>query len=48
VRIVMAADGTPLDPHQDVNLWEPTEAGGRSIVSPLDPADFDFDPLSHL
>ncbi|HTM02813.1 MAG TPA: HD-GYP domain-containing protein [Vicinamibacterales bacterium] len=48
VRLVIAADGTKLESHQDVNLWEPTEAAGRSIVRPLDPADFDFDPLSHL
>ena len=34
--------GRPID----VNLWE--DDGERAIVSPIDPATVDFDPLSQL
>jgi putative nucleotidyltransferase with HDIG domain len=46
VRLMIAGDGTRLGRPIDVNLWE--DDGERAIVSPIDPATVDFDPLSQL
>ena len=46
VRLMTTADGTRLNRHVDVNLWE--YEGERAILAPVDPATVDFDPLSQL
>jgi putative nucleotidyltransferase with HDIG domain len=50
VRVLIARDGTRLELPFELNLWEtgddPQQA--KSIVAPLDPADFSFDPLNLL
>jgi hypothetical protein len=46
VRVMIAADGTPLARQLDVNLWE--DETERSIEAPLDATEYDFDPLSQL
>jgi putative nucleotidyltransferase with HDIG domain len=50
VRVLFAADGTRLDLPYDRNLWEAprSTSEGHSIVAPVDPADYDVDPLTHL
>jgi putative nucleotidyltransferase with HDIG domain len=47
VRILINRDGKRLDLPFDLNLWEPSEDPQRpaSVVAPLDPADYPFDPL---
>ena len=47
VRILINRDGKRLDLPFDLNLWEPSEDPQRpaSVVAPLDPADYQFDPL---
>jgi putative nucleotidyltransferase with HDIG domain len=48
VRVLFDRHGTRLNLTQDVNLWEPTgdDAGRPSAVrGPVDPADYDLDPL---
>jgi putative nucleotidyltransferase with HDIG domain len=49
VRVLCASDGTHLDLPYDRNLWEQgSDEDGASIVRPLDPADYNIDPLDHL
>src|SRR5438105_4490799 len=46
LRILIGLDGRRLELPYELNLWEKTEDPERSsIVAPLDPADFTFDPL---
>jgi putative nucleotidyltransferase with HDIG domain len=47
VRVLIGRDGKRLDLPYDLNLWDPHEDPQRpaSIVAPLDPADYQFDPL---
>jgi putative nucleotidyltransferase with HDIG domain len=48
VRVVVRADGSPLDVPQDRNLFELTGERAQSVVAPLDPADYGIDPLAML
>jgi putative nucleotidyltransferase with HDIG domain len=53
VRILFGADGARLDLPFDRNLWEPVGEGGGaaaldSVVCPVDPADYQLDPLTFL
>jgi putative nucleotidyltransferase with HDIG domain len=47
VRVLISRDGKRLELPIDLNLWEPTEDPQRpaSVVAPLDPADYQLDPL---
>ena len=47
VRVVFGRDGRRLDANYDVNLWEVAEAGAgpSSVIAPVDPAQYDLDPL---
>jgi putative nucleotidyltransferase with HDIG domain len=47
VRVLINREGKRLDLTYELNLWEKTEDPKRpsAIVAPLDPADFQFDPL---
>jgi putative nucleotidyltransferase with HDIG domain len=47
VRVLIGRDGKRLELPYDVNLWEKQDDPQRpsSIVAPLDPADYQFDPL---
>jgi putative nucleotidyltransferase with HDIG domain len=50
VRVIVDRTGTRLERPYDVNLWE-LRPGGEpqgTIVKPLDPKEFDFDPLTFL
>ena len=40
-------DGKRIDLPYEINLWETSEDPQRpaSVVAPLDPADYQFDPL---
>jgi putative nucleotidyltransferase with HDIG domain len=47
VRVVFDRDGQRLALAYDVNLWEATEAEGPvSILKPVDPAEYQIDPLT--
>jgi putative nucleotidyltransferase with HDIG domain len=53
VRVLFGADGGRLEVPRDLNLWEAEEAAqkeGRatSVVAPLNPADYQIDPLSFI
>ncbi|HVZ21148.1 MAG TPA: HD-GYP domain-containing protein, partial [Vicinamibacterales bacterium] len=49
VRILVDAAGTTLEQPYDANLWESSDAQpARSVQAPLDPAEYGFDPLTHL
>src|SRR6187401_3604533 len=52
VKVLFAADGVRLELPFERNLWEPQRDRGadaqESVVSPLDPADFNLDPLNFL
>ena len=47
VRVLIGRDGRRLELPWDLNLWETSEDPQRpaSVVAPLDPADYPFDPL---
>jgi putative nucleotidyltransferase with HDIG domain len=50
VKVLFAADGTRLEVPRDVNLWEadPGAERGSSVVAPVNPADYQIDPLSFV
>src|SRR6478609_9002580 len=53
VRVLFAADGTRLDLPFERNLWEPQpdrggDARSTSVICPVDPADYNLDPLTFL
>jgi hypothetical protein len=47
VRILINTEGKRLDLPYDLNLWEKSEDPKRpsSVIAPLDPAAYPFDPL---
>jgi putative nucleotidyltransferase with HDIG domain len=47
VRVLVDREGKRLAPTYDVNLWERGDEGQRpSIASPVDPAEYQLDPLT--
>jgi putative nucleotidyltransferase with HDIG domain len=48
VKVVVAADRTPLSRPYEVNLWESHEGLPDSIQAPVDPTDYNVDPLAHM
>ena len=49
VRVFIGRDGLRLDTAMDLNLWESTDPEQpSSIVAPLDPANYQVDPLTLL
>ncbi|HEY3886728.1 MAG TPA: HD-GYP domain-containing protein [Vicinamibacterales bacterium] len=53
VRVLFAANGSRLDLPYERNLWEPRTDGARqtvldSVQAPVDPADYNIDPLAFL
>jgi putative nucleotidyltransferase with HDIG domain len=52
VRVLFAANGGRLDLPFERNLWEPqrdhSETDLASVVAPVEPADYDIDPLTFL
>ena len=50
VRVLFDAAGRRLDLPFERNLWEPAHEGAEpdSVAAPVDPADFDIDPLNFL
>jgi len=47
VRVLIDREGRRIDLPYEINLWEPSEDPQRpaSIVAPLDPINYEFDPL---
>jgi hypothetical protein len=48
VRVIMRSDRTPLSRPYDVNLWEAREGQPTTVQAPLDPAEYQVDPLTFL
>ena len=52
VRVLFSADGARLELPFERNLWEPQRDRGENaqetVVSPVDPADYNVDPLTFL
>ena len=48
VRVIVDAKGAKLHKPYDVNLWESQPDGEwpASVIAPLDPADYQIDPLA--
>jgi putative nucleotidyltransferase with HDIG domain len=48
VKLILAADRTPLLRPYEVNLWEGREGFAGAIHAPLDPVEYGIDPLAHM
>ena len=48
VRLLMDRAGAKVVRVRELNLWEAPEGEPQSIQAPLDPADYDVDPLTYL
>jgi putative nucleotidyltransferase with HDIG domain len=48
VRVLIDRDGQSMATPRDLSLWELREGETRSILKPLDPAQYGIDPLVHL
>src|SRR5438552_6949252 len=50
VRVVFDKTGAAVDPPYDINLWEAQPEAGvpSSVVAPLDPGDYQLDPLTQV
>jgi putative nucleotidyltransferase with HDIG domain len=50
VRILIGREGNRLELPTDLNLWEVEPDSGRpsAIVAPLDPAQYEIDPLNYM
>jgi putative nucleotidyltransferase with HDIG domain len=48
VRLLLDRAGASVPQTREVNLWEAAEGEPQSIQAPVNPADYDIDPLTHL
>jgi putative nucleotidyltransferase with HDIG domain len=48
VRVLIDREGQSMATPRDLHLWELREGESRSILKPLDPAQYGIDPLLHL
>jgi len=48
VRVLFNAAGAKIERVRELNLWETRAGEPRAIQAPLDPAMYDFDPLTYL
>ena len=48
VRLLLDRTGASVQQTREINLWEAGEEEPPSIQAPLDPAGYDFDPLTYL
>ena len=48
VKVLLAADRMPLPRPYEVNLWETHEGLADTVEAPVDPADYNVDPLAHM
>ncbi len=48
VRVIMTKDGAKLERPFDLNLWEATEGQPTTIQAPLDPVQYQIDPLTYV
>jgi cyclic di-GMP phosphodiesterase len=48
VRVLLDRAGKKIDRPLALNLWEARDGDPQSIEAPLDPASYDFDPLTYL
>jgi len=44
----MKKDGMRIDRPYDLNLWESVEGQPTTVQAPLDPAQYQIDPLTYL
>ena len=48
LKVLFAADRTPIPRPFEVNLWEGHEGFAGAIQAPLDPTEYGIDPLVHM
>jgi putative nucleotidyltransferase with HDIG domain len=48
VRVLIDRTGRRMEHPVELNLWEAREGEPGSVEAPLDPANYDFDPLAYL
>jgi putative nucleotidyltransferase with HDIG domain len=48
VRVLIDRTGKKVEHPRELNLWESRDGDPQSIQAPLDPADYDLDPLTYL
>ena len=46
--VLLDADRTPLARPYEINLWETHDGLADSVQAPVDPADYNIDPLQHI
>jgi putative nucleotidyltransferase with HDIG domain len=48
VKVLFDADRTPLARPYEINLWETHDGLADSVQAPVDPSDYNLDPLAHV
>jgi len=48
VKVLLNGDRTPLTRPYEINLWETHDGLADSVQAPVDPADYNLDPLAHV
>jgi len=50
VKVIVAPNGDPLPTPYELSLWEvtPESTGPKSVAAPLDPKQYNIDPLNYL
>jgi putative nucleotidyltransferase with HDIG domain len=48
VKVLLAADRTPVARPFEINLWEGHEGSAGAVQAPLDPVEYGIDPLAHV
>ena len=48
VRLLVDKGGARIERPVELNLWEAGEEDPQAIEAPVDPAQYDVDPLSYL
>jgi putative nucleotidyltransferase with HDIG domain len=48
VKVLLDRNGGTLERPYEINLWEAEEGQAQAVQTPLDPAQYGIDPLTHL
>ena len=48
VKVLLDADRTPLARPYEINLWETHDGLADSVQAPVDPAEYNLNPLAHV
>ena len=48
VKVLLRPDKTPVEHPYEIDLWASVEGEPRSVKQPVDPAEYNVDPLTYL